>query len=90
MTLEERIKDRIVAYYVRGGRETAYELAVCYYALAERRIARVRVLAACVECLRWLERAGIKVPDYLPRLSCWLQREKIKELLAKAKVVEPV
>lgn len=90
MTLEEQIKDRIVAYYVRGGREIAFELSLLHLTLAERRIARERVASACRECIRWLELSGFRVPDHLPRVSCWMQREELKNILAKARVADLV
>lgn len=89
MTLEQKIKDRIIAYYMRQDKEIAFELGVLYLELAERRIARQGVSAACVESMRWFRAAHVPLPEYLPKLSCWTQREELKKFLAAARVAVP-
>ena len=81
MKLEERIKDRIIVYKFRPQKEIALELAILYLALAERRISRIRVAEACCQCIGWLKKAELPAPDYIEHLSCWMQRQKLRELL---------
>lgn len=91
MTLEGKVKDRIIAYYLRaqGRKEIAFELGMLYLELAERRIARERVAPACIECIRWFSRSGCRIPEYIEELSCWMQRIELKRFLAAARVAVP-
>lgn len=81
MTLEEKIANRIIAYYLRGDPKIAFELGVLHLELAERRISRDRVNEGCLESIRWFQQAGMKFPDNFGYLSCWEQRKELRKML---------
>ncbi|OGB90059.1 hypothetical protein A2625_01840 [candidate division WOR-1 bacterium RIFCSPHIGHO2_01_FULL_53_15] len=63
MKLDDKIRNRRLAYLLKGERSTAFELALLYYILATRRTAEDKIADACLKSIQWLRSAGIRVAD---------------------------
>lgn len=85
MRLDDKIKDRKIAYLFRPSLAVAFELAVLYFVQAKRRVARARVADACRRALFWLGKSGIEAPEFTGRLSPPKQFEVIEKALVKHK-----
>jgi hypothetical protein len=61
MKLDDKIRNRRLAYLLKGERDTAFELALLYYILATRRTADDKIADACRKSIQWLRSAGIRI-----------------------------
>ena len=85
MKLDDKIKDRKIAYLFRQSQAVAFELAVLYFVQAKRRNSRPRIAGACRLALYWLGKAGIGAPEYADRLSPAGQFEVLEKILVEHK-----
>ena len=85
MKLDDKIKDRKIAYLFRQSQAVAFELAVLYFVQAKRRSSRPRITGSCRLALYWLGKAGIGAPEYAPLLSPAGQFEVLERILVEHK-----
>ncbi|NQT29533.1 MAG: hypothetical protein HQ596_03065 [Candidatus Saganbacteria bacterium] len=88
MKLNDKIRDRKIVYLFRKKPAIAFELALLYFILAKRKKATEKTKDACLKSIYWLKKAGIKMSEYLQRLSPFSQLEEIEKILVvnKAKI----
>lgn len=88
MRLNDKIRDRKIAFIFRKDPAIAFELALLYFVLAKRKLARKKVIDACSRCLYWLKKAGVSIPKQVQLLSPYGQLEEIEQILVhnKAKI----
>jgi hypothetical protein len=85
MKLDDKIKDRKIAYLFRQSQAVAFELAVLYFVQAKRRCSRPRIGDSCRSALFWLGKAGIGAPEYVNRFSPAGQFEELEKILVMHK-----
>lgn len=81
MKLDDKIRNRKIAYLLKRESSAAFELALLYYILAKRRIAEDKIKDACLRSIYWLKKAGLLIPEYLKQLSSFAQLEEIEKML---------
>lgn len=81
MTLEDKIHQRIIAYYRGGSSQIALELAALFLLLADRDKSEESRQSRLYEFFWWIRAARFSVSRYLKGIGCWLERERIKRLL---------
>ena len=88
MKLDDKIKDRKIAYQFRKDPAIAFELALLYFIEAKRKNARVKIAESCLKSIYWLKVAAVETPEYIKALSPFGQLEEIEKILVlnKAKV----
>ena len=88
MKLNDKIRDRKIAYLFRGDLAIAFELALLYFVLAKRKDATQKVMDACFKSIYWLKKANVAIPRHLHQLSPYGQLEEIEKILVnnKAKI----
>lgn len=87
MKLNDKIRDRKIAYLFRRNPEIAFELALLYFILAKRKDAREKIADTCMKSIYWLKKAGVSIPEYLKQLSPFGQLEEIEKIMVLNKAV---
>lgn len=81
MKLEEKIRNREIAYFFRRKPEIAFELAVLYFILAKRKTLPRNIIKVCERVSYWLKRASVVVPEYVRQLPSSSQLKEIEKIL---------
>lgn len=81
MKLDDKIRNRKIAYLLKRESSTAFELALLYYILGKRRIAEDKIKDSCLRSLYWMKKAGLIIPECLKQLSPFAQLEEIEKML---------
>lgn len=80
--LKERLAKRIVAYYLFGRKEIAYQISRLYLQLAKISLPDEElVTAACMESLYWLKLSGCPSTEHLRDLKIIHLTEQLADLL---------
>jgi hypothetical protein len=78
MKLNDKIKDRKIAYLFRKGPALSFEIALLYFISAKRKSAGPKIEDACLRAAHWLKKAGIECP------AC-IKLEEIEKILVANK-----
>jgi hypothetical protein len=81
ITLDERIRQRLIDYYLFGGKEIAFELGRLYMRLASLKCDEEKSVAACVEGFYWLKIAGYPHAINLVEPDVEKLQQKLKDTL---------
>lgn len=81
MKLDDKIRNRKIAYLIKKEPTIAFELALLYFISAKRKNTPRKIIDACSRSIYWLKKAGVKVPDYLRQLNPFKQLEALEETL---------
>lgn len=87
MKLDAKIRNRRIAYLLKGEVSTAFGLALLYYILAKRRTARDKIADACLKSIQWLKRAEIEISDNYGYIEPTDQLELIERILVQNKAM---
>ena len=87
MKLDDKIRDRKIAYAFRKQPAIAFELALLYFVLGKRRSAKEKIADAGRRSICWLEQSGIEIPYYLNSLSPSGQLDEIEKLLVENRAI---
>ncbi|OGC21655.1 hypothetical protein A2291_06065 [candidate division WOR-1 bacterium RIFOXYB2_FULL_42_35] len=88
MKLNDKIRDRKIAFLFRKTPAIAFELAMLHFVLAKRKQARKKVIDASSRSIYWLKKSGLTIPKHVQLLSPYGQLEEIEKILVhnKAKI----
>lgn len=86
MKLDDKIRNRRIAYFLNREASTAFELALLYCVLAKRRTADDKIADACLKSIQWMKNAEFKIPDNIKQLKPADQLELIEKVLVNNSV----
>lgn len=78
MTIKEKIKEKLVVFYMAGNQQVAFELGALYLYLAATNAAQKQAVGAYFEGMYWLRIAGQSTCDP----SSGIIHETAKKILA--------
>ena len=87
MKLNDKIRDRQIAFFFRKQSSIAFELGLLYFVQAKRKHARKKILDACQRSIHWLKKAGISIQRQIVRLSPMGQLEELERILVSNKKI---
>jgi len=85
MKLDDKIRNRRIAYLLTREVSTAFEIALLYFVLAKRRSSEDKIAEACLKSCQWLQRAGIQAPAELTQIEPAERLYAIEKILTQNK-----